>query len=140
MSIESLLEKIKSATDLQSLVRVMKAIAAVNIREYSAAQKALSEYFLAIELGFQAVLQYGGKEISLKDKKTSSKKIAAIIFTADLGLCGQFNHRVISFFQETLTEWKILPDECAILILGEKGKGLLENQKIDGSLFLSRFS
>ena len=46
----------------------MKAIAAANIREYNPAQKALVEYRRTIELGLQALLQYGVKEIRMKEE------------------------------------------------------------------------
>ena len=132
MNTEAIVKKMKGTSDLRSLVRVMKAIAAANIREYNPAQKALGEYSRVIELGLQAVLQYGGNEVRLKE--TSAEGIGAIIFTANLGLCGQFNHQIISFFHKKVDEWKIASDKCSLLILGEQHKEPIENVPIESYL------
>ena len=69
----------KGTSDLRSLVRVMKAIAAANIREYNPAQKALLEYTRAIELGLQALLQFGVKDIRMKEESVSERSVQSFL-------------------------------------------------------------
>jgi F-type H+-transporting ATPase subunit gamma len=132
VNIDAIVKKMKGTSDLRSLVRVMKAIAAANIREYNPAQKALLEYSRTIELGLQALLEFGVKDIRMKE--VASERIGAIIFTANLGLCGQFNHQVISFFQKTFDQWKISPDQCSLLVLGEQHKEPINNMPVESYL------
>ncbi len=54
--LESLKRKIKNAEDLQSVVKIMKTIAASNIREYEKAVESLNEYNKTIEMGLQISL------------------------------------------------------------------------------------
>ena len=47
----SLSRKIRSAGDLQSVVRTMKALAASSIGQYEKSVAALADYYRAVELG-----------------------------------------------------------------------------------------
>ena len=50
-SLASLQHKINSAGDLQSVVRTMKAMAAVNITQYENAVNSLADYYQTVKLG-----------------------------------------------------------------------------------------
>lgn len=54
---ESLKSTIDSTQDLHSVVKTMKALAAVSIRQYERAVESLSEYTRTIQLGLQIVLR-----------------------------------------------------------------------------------
>jgi F-type H+-transporting ATPase subunit gamma len=54
-TIEGLKRTIGSTRDLQSLVKTMKAMAAVNIRQYEKALLSLKNYDRTIKMGFRAV-------------------------------------------------------------------------------------
>ncbi len=56
-TIESLKRKIQSAQDLLGVVKTMKALAAVSIRQYQKAVESLSEYNRTVEMGLQVVLK-----------------------------------------------------------------------------------
>ena len=51
-TLEGLRRKIRAAEDLQSVVKTMKSLAAVNIRQYDQAVRSLAQYSRTIELGF----------------------------------------------------------------------------------------
>lgn len=53
---ENLRRKIKSATDLQSVVRTMKALTASSIGQYERSVEALADYYRTIELGLHACI------------------------------------------------------------------------------------
>ena len=53
---EALKAQIDSATDLQSVIKTMKALAAVSIQQYESAIEALRDYSCTIELGLQILL------------------------------------------------------------------------------------
>jgi len=56
-TIEGLKRKIQSTDDLQSVVKTMKALAAVNIRQYERAVDSLKDYNRAVEMGLRVVLR-----------------------------------------------------------------------------------
>ena len=55
--IEHLKRKIKSAGDLLSVVKTMKILAAVSIRQYEKALESFVEYNRTVEMGLQVVLK-----------------------------------------------------------------------------------
>lgn len=60
---ERLKRKIKNAGDLHSLVRIMKALSASNIREFGQAVESLALYSKTIEMGLQVAVQSEPKEL-----------------------------------------------------------------------------
>ncbi|HLZ18538.1 MAG TPA: hypothetical protein VKO67_02945, partial [Smithellaceae bacterium] len=54
---ESLKRRMKSAGDLLSVVKTMKALAAVSIRQYQKAVDSLKDYNRTVEMGLQVVLK-----------------------------------------------------------------------------------
>ncbi len=54
---ESLKRRMKSAGDLLSVVKTMKALAAVSIRQYQKAVDSLRDYNRTVEMGLQVVLK-----------------------------------------------------------------------------------
>jgi len=56
-SIETLKRRIRTAGDLRSLVRTMKALAAVSIRQYERAVESLADYNRTVEMGFQILMR-----------------------------------------------------------------------------------
>ena len=60
-SLEALRNRADGATDLQGVVRTMKAISASNITQYENAVKALHSYYETIQQGLVGCLKYSGK-------------------------------------------------------------------------------
>ena len=87
---ESLKRRIKSAGDLLSVVKTMKALAAVSIRQYQKAVESLEDYNRTVEMGLQIVLKER-MGATMQRKDASIKRLGAIIFGSDQGLCGQLN-------------------------------------------------
>jgi F-type H+-transporting ATPase subunit gamma len=100
----SLRRKIKTAGDLQSVVRTMKAVAASSIGQYEKSVSALGDYYRTVELGIGACFRQGNPDaIAPKDQgKHESGPVGAIVFGSDQGLVGQFNEVVADFAIKTL--------------------------------------
>lgn len=71
-TIEELKHKIATAQDLQSVVKTMKALAAVSIRQYEKAAESLTEYNLTLELGLQILLK-NRPEVLLKTRSIPNR-------------------------------------------------------------------
>ncbi|MDB9339402.1 MULTISPECIES: F0F1 ATP synthase subunit gamma [Cyanophyceae] len=123
-TIESLRAKIGSVQDLQSVVKTMKALAAVSIRQYQTAVESLADYNRTIEMGLQIVLrqryfsEQRGILASATDSKLSHNSLGAIIFGSDQGLCGQFNEQIASYAVEKLND--LQPEKMKIAAVGAR--------------------
>lgn len=105
-TIEDLKRRITSTEDLKSVVRTMKALAAVKIRQFQKAVEALQDYHRTIEMGLQAVLR-NRADISIGARAGSKNLVGAVVFGSDQGMCGQINDQIQS---HAMTEMNKLPD------------------------------
>lgn len=101
---ETLRRKIGSASELQSVVRTMKALAASSIGQYEKAVRALTEYYRAVELGLGACFPENETAARMVERKVPIHEgtIGAIVFGSDQGLVGQFNDVVADYAIKTL--------------------------------------
>lgn len=105
---ESLKATISSTKDLHSVVKTMKALAAVSIRQYEQAVESLAEYNRTVEMGFQILLRsryFAGEPLSVNLKEQLNlpeTKLGAIVFGSDQGLCGQFNEQIAQYTKKRL--------------------------------------
>lgn len=100
----SLRRKIKSAGELQSVVRMMKAVAASSIGQYEKSVRSLSGYYRAVELGLGACFRESTAVSLMVEpiKPNDGIAIGAIVFGSDQGLVGQFNEVVAEYAIKTL--------------------------------------
>ena len=112
---ESLRRKIANASELQSVVRTMKALAAANIRQYERSVESLGEYYHTVELGLSVCIRATGP--ALIAKPTADRSINAIVFGSDQGLVGQFNDVVTDF---AATQLKSLGKTPRVWAVGER--------------------
>ncbi len=111
--------KINSASDLKSVVRTMKAVAASSISQYENSVTALADYYRTVELGLGASLRGSGSNMpllttALNQPAADSQAIAAIVFGSDQGLVGQFNEDLADFAINILTKLGKKPRVWAI--------------------------
>jgi len=100
--LEGLRKKITSTEQLHSVVKTMKAMAAVNIRQYETAVASLQDYYRTIELGLQTVL-HRGIQSGLESEPMQSSRLGGVVLGSDQGMCGQFNEQIVT---HTLRELK----------------------------------
>ena len=101
ITLRALKRQISSAEDLQSVVKTMKAIAAVNIRQYEDAVESLREYRRTLELGMQIVMRRRPEDVRL-DRGAAGGRRGVIAFGSEQGLCGQFNDVIERFVRERI--------------------------------------
>jgi F-type H+-transporting ATPase subunit gamma len=133
-SIELLKRRIRTAGDLRSLVRTMKALAAVSIRQYERAVESLVEYNRTVEMGFQILLRE--REVSVFKGREKKKCLGAVVFGSDLGMCGQFNEQIAAYALESMKNLGCEPVDRECIVVGARVTGYLEDagHKIDHEL------
>jgi F-type H+-transporting ATPase subunit gamma len=127
-SLQDLERRIESATELHSITRTMRGLAAVNLRhhEHAAAASSMCEGIIAA--GLQVVLRDGGLERLPAELPASSMPTALIVFGSNQGLCGPVNRAVVA---HALHEAEQLPSLARIGAVGQRLSGELELAGLD---------
>jgi F-type H+-transporting ATPase subunit gamma len=122
----SLRRKIGSASDLQSVVRSMKALAASSISQYEQSVRALADYYRTVELGLSICFRKSVPAALMTERKVRTGKVSvgAVVFGSDQGLVGQFNDVVADFAVKTLAA---LPGKPQVWAVGERVQSRLSD-------------
>lgn len=92
-TLESIKQQLDGAEDLAGVVRTMKTLAAVSIRQYEQAVESLGQYFETIHDGLRMVM-WNAENLDLAFPLTTSDQVGVIVYGSDQGMCGQFNEQI----------------------------------------------
>ncbi|WP_020200944.1 MULTISPECIES: F0F1 ATP synthase subunit gamma [Cupriavidus] len=122
----TLRHQIDSATELQGVVRTMRALAASSISQYEQSVLALADYRRAVTLSLGACLRPLGAAVSTlrEEKATAADSLGAIVFGSDQGLVGQFNEIIADYAVAAL---RALPGKRTVWAVGERVRARLED-------------
>lgn len=123
-TLEALGRRIATTEDLQSIVRTMKALSSVRIRQYERAATALREYSRTIEKSFQIVLRsiqplvctLGGPDVHT----------TVVVFGSDHGLCGRFNQEIVRHARQELRRLNTPKENVSYLVVGARAASQLD--------------
>jgi len=121
---EALKRKIKSADDLLGVVKTMKALAAVSIRQYQRAVESLADYSRTVEMGLQIVLK---QSVGAFPGGGGTPRLGAIVFGTDQGLCGQLNNIIVQHAREEMERTGIPKDKRIVIAVGMRTADILED-------------
>ena len=97
-TLESLSDALDTTGDIQAIVRTMKALSSVSIRQYEQAEAAMADYARTVELGLMAVLrQRRIAGMPLPGSNRAGRSEALIVIGSDRGLCGGYNDKITRF-------------------------------------------
>ncbi len=97
-TVEDLKRRIKSADDLYDVVKTMKTLAAVSLRQHEESLHSVDEYYRSVELGLKALLLSRPS----RHRAILPPETVAFIVGSDQGMVGQFNESVAAFAEEDL--------------------------------------
>jgi len=123
-TLEILSRKIKTSHDLLSVVKTMKSLAAVNIRQYESAAGAMDEYNVVIENGWQVFF----KNRPQSRKKKMSEQTIFLVIGSDQGMCGQFNENIMQYALEEANSAEMAHKEKIFWSAGERVRAGLEEE------------
>jgi F-type H+-transporting ATPase subunit gamma len=124
-TLEALQHQIDTAQDLQAVVKTMKTLAAVSIRQYERAVESLAEYTHTIELGLHVVLNQTAIA-KLSAPSHSRHRLGAIVFGSDQGMCGQFNQQIATEAIAQLQPLKHTAADLTLISVGSRVIATLE--------------
>ena len=116
--------KIRSAGDLQSVVRTMKALAASNIGQYEKSVRALSDYHRAVEMGLSICFRGASNALMTERGGRTGGVVGAVVFGSDQGLVGRFNDVITDYAASALAK---LPGKPQVWAVGERAHARLED-------------
>jgi len=123
---ESLKRRMKSAGDLLSVVKTMKALAAVSIRQYQKAVDSLRDYNKTVEMGLQIVLKER-MGATMQRKNAVTKRLGVIVFGSDQGLCGQLNEQISVFTLDYIKNSGVKKENRKVLAIGARVADYVED-------------
>jgi len=125
-SIESLKKRIHTTEDLQSVVKSMRVLAALNLRQYEQTVLSQDQYLQTIERGLQILLKMkpGNDVLS---RQAPGGRLGAIVFGSDQGLCGSFNEQIALYALNNMKGCRNQSDERGILAIGHRVARQLED-------------
>jgi F-type H+-transporting ATPase subunit gamma len=134
-TLDGLRRKVDSATELGSVVRTMKALAAASVMQYEHAVAALDDYYRTVELGLVCCLRQTGIAWGAEPGgRAREASVAAVVFGSDQGLDGGFNEALADFAADALAH---MPGTKRILVVGERAESYLADAGITAA---SRFA
>lgn len=111
--------QLRSATDLGSIVRAMKALAAVRIRQARETVASMDAYRDSVDLGLQVVLRGRPRSVQLAAAEEHGL-LGAVVLGSDLGLAGRFNVRIAEFADGHMRELEPDATRRVVLAVGER--------------------
>ncbi len=123
-TLEQLRRRLDTFEELGAIVRTMKALAAVSIRQYEQAVRSLADYYRTIELGLHVVLRDMPAPPPVPRRAPGG--LAAVVFGSDHGLCGRFNEEMADYARERLREASANAETPRLLAVGVRAAILLE--------------
>lgn len=123
-TLETLSRKIRTAQDLLSVVKTMKSLAAVNIRQYEGAAEAMNEYASVIASGWHAFFH---NQPHLQGPRKKGESVC-LVLGSDQGMCGQFNEAIIQYALESVREESAGMARHHFWAAGERVRGGMEEE------------
>jgi len=135
-NLDILKHSIETVEDIQSIVRTMKALAAVSIYPYERAIESMHNYSRTVELGLQVLL--ADRTPLAEEQNPKQTDVGIVVFGSDRGLCGRFNEDITDFTLNTLAKENIPAKKRHVLAVGARAEARLREagQLVHESFFV----
>jgi F-type H+-transporting ATPase subunit gamma len=124
-TLQNLKKKIETVADLLSVVRTMKSLAAVNIRQFERAAHSLEEYSRIVDLGWTALFRSRGR---ISSKRKPPLEAVHLVIGSDQGMCGPFNETILALTLEKERELSEKGVQTFFWSVGERMRSGLEEE------------
>lgn len=122
-TLAALARRLETTNDLGDIVRTMKTMAAASIRQYELAVESLEGYAETVRNGLQAALREQPGTVA---RSAPRRRLGAIVFGSDQGMCGPLNEQVTTFALESVRRLKVEPRNRFFLAVGTRAAFGLE--------------
>jgi F-type H+-transporting ATPase subunit gamma len=133
-TIDLLRQRLTVTQELLEVVKIMKTLAAVNIRQYLRAVESLASYHRTVEMGLQIFLRH--QDAWPLAAPAGSRLLGVVVFGSEMGLCGQFNEQLVTFAQTKLHDLAPQLEDRLYLAVGHRGLTRLEEEGVEVREFI----
>lgn len=126
-SLNHLHKQLDSLNELRAIVKTMKALSAASIHQYEQAVNAVTGYYQTVERGLHVVLQDMPSPPIPPVRRHKPRRLAAIVFGSDHGLCGRFNEEIAGYALERMNSTATDPNNRLVLAVGARVAASLEH-------------
>ena len=121
-TLEQTRRHLESFAELQAIVRTMKAMAAVSIRQFERSARSLQAYYRTVEAGLSVVF----RDVTTVPDPASNARggRGIVVFGSDHGLCGRFNEEIVDHARRYILHSEV--DRPRLLVVGARPAALLE--------------
>lgn len=117
---EELERRIKTTTDLQSIVKTMKMLSSVSVGQYEKALSSLTQYGATLRQAFHGLFTQSFFTYMPPKIETTSPKILAIVIGSDNGLVGKFNKDILEFVQSSCNGLGANQNQIRLIAVGKR--------------------
>jgi F-type H+-transporting ATPase subunit gamma len=115
-TLEELRSQLESAHQLHGVVKTMKALAAVNLRQFQRAATSLAQFHRTVEMGLKVLLEE--RPMADVGESADSAPTAIVLLGSDQGMVGGFNERIVEHTLRRLNDPDRPDSEKLVLIMG----------------------
>ena len=127
-SLEELRRRLDGLDDLRTIVKTMKALSAASIRQYEQAVTSLTGYYRTVERGLHVVLKDFDIPRPPQRSARESRRLGAIVFGSDHGLCGRFNEELVRYALDRMASSPADTEGRRLLAVGARAAASLEHE------------
>ncbi|WP_143308949.1 F0F1 ATP synthase subunit gamma, partial [Candidatus Entotheonella palauensis] len=120
--------QIETAEDLQSVVKTMKALSAVSMRQYELAVSALEAYNRTVEMALQVVLRDAPYVVDQAGAAPDGD-LGVLVLGSDQGLCGRFNDQIVDAALAAISNLEAEAKRYRIVAVGARAAARLEEMR-----------
>jgi F-type H+-transporting ATPase subunit gamma len=124
-AVDALRRTIEAVEDLQTVVRTMKALSAVSIRQYEQALESLAGYQRTVEMGLHVALRHKVGDSGMPPGERGPR-LGAVVLGSDHGLCGRFNEQIVHFALAKMNGFQVRREDRVVLAVGARVEAQLE--------------
>lgn len=120
-SLKEIKERITSVKSIQKITSAMKMVASAKLKKMQYQIDCFLPYQQKLNEILNSFLLCATDFESNLTKKREIKRIAIVIFSSNVSLCGAFNSKIIKLFNETIDKYKYLnPRDIEVYTIGGK--------------------
>ncbi len=127
-TLEQLRKRLDSTGQLQTVVKTMKSMAAVRIRQYEKAAEELSEYQRTVEMGLQILTGTVPAVLVGRKREGPSSPSGFVVLGSDQGMCGPFNEQIAAHVAEHRRVAGEREEEIFVLAVGARVSASLQRE------------
>lgn len=128
-TLQEVKSRINSVQNIQKVTRAMKMVAAAKLKKAQQAIEQTRPYALKINSLLNQLLPDVDRSINPLLEVREPEKVGIVVMTADRGLCGAFNSKIIRRTEEEIKKYN--PEDVNLICIGKKGRNYFRRREFN---------